>query len=322
MERYQWRAHIPSQHDVDNNVVTARKTVKDSITRSDLRQDISHHGDLMNRIATPVISTTWDLLRALNHARTLYGDGHIDVIVLCIDTTLLERGSIVPCNALRHELGLDQNWLFDTESLIWQRIPESAILTRLTFRKLRNSTFSAMFPACFTMPICNQKRGLAELRSELCSAVHDEASFNPRVLVQAILEDLGFCPHDLVCDQISMILYGWRLGYSGPKDPPFLDKNVLVDHKDFIRETQYRLYCTSVRNKIASQAKQLSEASLTDADTLEETVDRILSESLEKFERWEDQRAATQDRLFENGEYDEPSAHAFLKYCRMDNQTR
>jgi hypothetical protein len=188
---------------------------------------------------------------------------------------MLEMGSIVPCNALRYNLGLDQNWLFDTESLIWQRVPESAILASITFHKLRTSSFAAMFPACFVTPIGGHKRGLAEIRSELCSADHDGVSCNPHALVRVILQDLGLSADHIVCDQLAVILYGWKLGHSGPKNLSTLDEKILVGCKDFIEETQHRLYCASVLEKLARQTECLTDALNKDAVILENTVKKF-----------------------------------------------
>jgi hypothetical protein len=317
VKRYQWRAHIPSEHATNGNAVFARKILENDISRDELRQDIHNHGYSNNTIATPVISATWDLLRALNRARVMYEDGRTGVLILCIDTTMLEMGSIVPCNTLRYNLGLDQDWLFDTESPIWQRVPESAVLTSVTFHQLRTSSFAAMFPACFVTPTGGHKRGLAEIRSELCSADHDEVSCNPHTLVRVILEDLSLSADDIICDQFAVMLYGWKLGHSGPKTLPTLDEKILVGCKDFIKEIQHRLYCASVSKRLTRQTERLTDALNKDAIILEETVKKIQSENLDTFETWTARRTATQDRLLAEGKYDEPSVYAFLTYCRM-----
>lgn len=317
MKRYQWRAHIPTEHDTNCNAVLARKILENNISRDELRQDIHNHGYSSNTRATPVISATWDLRRALNRARCMYENGRTSVLILCIDTTMLEMGSIVPCNALRYNLGLDENELFKTESLIWQRVPESAILTSVTFYKLRTSSFAAMFPACFVTPIDGHKRGLAEIRSELCSADHDEVSCNPHALVRVILQDLGLPADDVICDQLAVILYGWKLGHSGPTALPTLDEKILVGCKDFIKEIQHRLYCFSVSKRLARETKCLIDALNKGAAILEETVKRIQSEKLDTFETWTARRLATQDKFLAEGRYDEPSVDAFLTHCRM-----
>jgi hypothetical protein len=317
VKRYQWRAHRPSEHDTNCNAVFARKIFKNGTSHDELRQDIHNHGYSSGTTATPVISATWDLLRALNRAREWYEDGCTGVLILCVDTAMLEMGSIVPCNALRYSLGLNQNWLFDTESLIWQRVPESAILASITFHKLRTSSFAAMFPACFVTPIGGHKRGLAEIRSELCSADHNGVSCNPHALVRVILQDLGLSADDIVCDQLVVILYGWKLGHSGPKDLSTLDEKILVGCKDFIKETQHRLYCASVLKRLTRQTECLTDALNKDAVILENTAKRIQSENLDTFETWTARRTATQDRLLAEGKYDEPSVQAFLTYCGL-----
>lgn len=125
---------------------------------------------------------------------------------------------------------------------------------------MRTSSFAAMFPACFATPIDGHKRGLAEIRSELCSADHDEVSCNPHALVRVILQDLGLPADDIICDQLAVILYGWKLGRSGPTALPTLDEKILVGCKDFIKEIQHRLYCFSVSKRLARETKCLTDA--------------------------------------------------------------
>jgi hypothetical protein len=81
VKRYQWRAHIPTEHDTNCNAVFARKILENNISRDELRQDIHNHGYSSNTRVTPVISATWDLLRALNRARCMYEDGRTDVLM-------------------------------------------------------------------------------------------------------------------------------------------------------------------------------------------------------------------------------------------------
>jgi hypothetical protein len=58
VKRYQWRAHIPSEHATNGNAVFARKILENDISRDELRQDIHNHGYSTETTATPVISAT------------------------------------------------------------------------------------------------------------------------------------------------------------------------------------------------------------------------------------------------------------------------
>lgn len=50
------------------------------------------------------------------------------IILLVIDPLKLAPGSSMDCNRLRRKLHVPENELFETEVLVWQRIPPCAIV--------------------------------------------------------------------------------------------------------------------------------------------------------------------------------------------------
>jgi len=102
----------------------------------DLRRWVCHQATLSNRSPTPFISISSDLLRAFNWASHLRLKGEDDVCIVVIDAWILGSANTVDCNSLRALVDCSKEYLFETEVLVYRRIPSNAIIARWSWDQI------------------------------------------------------------------------------------------------------------------------------------------------------------------------------------------
>jgi hypothetical protein len=188
---------------------------------------------------TPFISVTPDPLRALNRATELESDGYKNIEVILIDGWNLHKANVVHCNELRKVLKLEPDPLFETEYLVWKRIPSTAILRRWPWDTLR-STLGLCFPSLVNLSFpAPRKRPLAALRNQLCSG---DPGPSIETLVEILIDKLDLLPQNLTTKQIAMMMLGWTRCKSDTRYFKSLEKDLQDIIPEQIAELDYRLY--------------------------------------------------------------------------------
>jgi hypothetical protein len=168
-----------------------------------LGEHVENHGWKDRKVKTPFISITPDALRAFNVAACYADKGEVDVTVVVIDGWKLRDGTFEPCNELRLRLGLGENNLFGTETLVWGEIPHRAILFRWRWCDLEGSRLFDLFPLTrWNLPLGDLRRYLRE-------------GIQPRWFIQLVtvlVTGLRLSPSSLVTKQISVVMATWREG--------------------------------------------------------------------------------------------------------------
>lgn len=98
------------------------------LTIQQMRGYVNMHAALSNRVPTPFISATTDLVRALHIAFCTYRKC-TNVTILLICPWRLEPGSYMACNDLRVMCGLKPKSIYNTEVMIWGQVPSRLFST-------------------------------------------------------------------------------------------------------------------------------------------------------------------------------------------------
>lgn len=168
--------------------------------------------------------------------------------MILVDGWNLHKADVVRCNELREVLGLPTNHLFDTEYLVWKRIPCTAIIQRWSWDTIR-STLGLCFPALsnLTSP-APQKRSLVNLRDLLRS---DDPDIETLVII--LIDKLNLLPQNLTTKQIAMMMLGWTRCKSDTRLFNTLEADLEGIIPDKIAELDYRLYAKTCRWNIDHQ---------------------------------------------------------------------
>lgn len=151
--------------------------------------------------ASPLISTTPDLLRALNHGRELRNVGYQDVCLVMIDLWEMPKGACSKCNTIRRKLELTEDNVYKTEILIWQEIPPSAILSIASFEELSTGIFGQCFPTIFEPFTAVPELKLSDLRTKIAQTA-TKADLSPQALCHLLTEELCLEPYWLLTWQM------------------------------------------------------------------------------------------------------------------------
>lgn len=134
-------------HDVHSAGINSRDGFRSGLqefenSRSD-KITLGHHSNHLNRNPTPWISTTDEILRAIQRAIVLAGaNGIAGVHIAVIAVAICESNPPRKASKLRFDngLGYDDPW-HKREFLIQWEIPRSAIVSSLSFQILRDRGF-------------------------------------------------------------------------------------------------------------------------------------------------------------------------------------
>lgn len=147
--------------------------------------------------ASPFISATPDLLRALNHGQKLQNAGYEDVCLVMIDLWEMPKGACGKCNTIRDRLKLAENNVYKTEILIWQEIPPHAILSVASFEELSTGIFGQWFSTIFEPFTVVPELALPDLRTEIARTA-TRVDLSPQALCHLLTEELCLEPYWLL----------------------------------------------------------------------------------------------------------------------------
>jgi hypothetical protein len=177
----------------------------DSLGLRTFQNHVRRHAQFGNRIPTPFISVTDDLLRALSIAFRAYTDKE-DVAILLVDPWKLAAGNYLRCNSLRSKIGLGCKDVYNTEILIWVEIPLDSIICRWGRSYILNSELLDVLPSLRHL---SPNADLSSLRDTLRD---DTDSFSPGK-VTTTLVNLGMNPSSFQVKQVFLFLLGEVEGY-------------------------------------------------------------------------------------------------------------
>ncbi|KAF5573400.1 hypothetical protein FPANT_12397 [Fusarium pseudoanthophilum] len=177
----------------------------DSLTLRKLQNQVTRHAQRENRIPTPFISVTDDLLRALSIAFCIYADKE-DVTIFLVDPWKLASGSYLRCNSLRSKIGMGRKDIYNTEILIWGEIPLNSIICQWRRSHISNSGLLDVLPSLRHL---SPGANLNSLRDGLRG---DIDSFFPAKVVTTLV-NLGMDPSSFQIKQVFLFLLGAVEGY-------------------------------------------------------------------------------------------------------------
>ena len=229
-----------------------------------------------------------------------------------VDGWNLNRTDVVACNTIRYILGLPQNNLFDTEYLVWKRIPRHAIIQKWSWDTIRSS-LGKLFPALGNLTSLPppQKRALHELRFLLCSP--DDP--NIETLVSHLVSDLMLLPQNLTTKQVAMMILGWSRGMSETRVFDRLEANLRHLIPDKVKELDFRLYARTCQWNIYHQW-YFTEDLGQNLDHLIDQVRVARNFNLPAYEDWLSERNIAEERecaAMPGADLDEPSLLSILK---------
>jgi hypothetical protein len=165
-----------------------------TLTIQQMRGYVNMHAALSNRVPTPFISATIDLIRALHITFCTYREC-TKVTILLICPWRLEPGSYMACNDLRARCGLEPKSIYNTEVMIWGQVPSKAILYRWDREQICRSGLSDVFPCIADLKASMR---LQDLRTKL---EDDYPQFSAKKIASTLVY-LGMSPSELHIKQI------------------------------------------------------------------------------------------------------------------------
>jgi hypothetical protein len=222
-ERVAFRAQrclsVPQSH--PDRSIDARLMLQQGVDLDDLENYVRYHGFKVRMFveprtystdkdqellqASPFISATSDLLRALNHGRKLRNARYQDVCLVMIDLWEMPKGACGKCNTIRRKLKLSENNVYKTEILIWQEIPPNAILSIASFEELSTGIFGQCFSTVFKPFTLVPELKLPDLRIEIARTA-TKVDLSPQVLCYLLTEELRLGPCWLLTRQVGQAL--------------------------------------------------------------------------------------------------------------------
>ncbi|KAI1385643.1 uncharacterized protein F4822DRAFT_350269 [Hypoxylon trugodes] len=184
----------------------------ENLQRKDLKLHIINHSNCYSRQETPFISTTPDLMRALQLAlcEFQYHEPE-DVAIILICPWKLNPGSYMELNELCRQCGLQGEDKYKTETLIWGEIPERSILCRWTLSEIQTSGLFIVFPPLGTL---DPKLKTRDVRNYLKEEDADDfiSKFEAEQAAKALVK-LGMNPAHFQIKQVFLFLLGQKLSY-------------------------------------------------------------------------------------------------------------
>jgi hypothetical protein len=228
-----------------------------------------------------------------------------------IDGWGLNKANIFRCNELRGVLGIQQNNLFDTEYLIWGRIPCTAIIKRWPWDIIR-STLGSLFPALSDpiSPAHPPRRRLADLRYLLHPNDPDIGT-----LVKHLIDGLKLPPQNLTTKQFAMMILGWSQYISEPRSYNTLEADLARRFPDQIAELDYRLYAKTCRWNV-DQRQSFVQSFDGKLESLKHQLRIAIKFNLPTYEDWLAERNAAEERActqMQSAELDEQSLLSILR---------
>ncbi|KAK2005416.1 hypothetical protein LZ32DRAFT_673503, partial [Colletotrichum eremochloae] len=182
----------------------------EDLSISSMSTHIKNHAFLYNRIPTPFISATTDLLRALALLFCKQQEESAELIL--ISSSLLPYRSYAACNDVRCAAGLVQKCIYNTEVLIWEEIPNKSIIHRWSQKDILESGLMQALPSLTRIGL---KPRVAELRRLL----REDSQRLSAVSIAKALVRLGMDPERLWIKQIFVFLLGTANGHEVEKQP-------------------------------------------------------------------------------------------------------
>lgn len=192
------------------------------ISRQRMPQYLHHQADRFSRKPTPFISTTIGLLRAFNLAESRVCEGKQGVTILLIDPWKVGGGHYTEAIALHTTLWLIRDVKYETEVLVWGRVPSEAILARWTWKSLDESGIFKALPSLDKVSRC---RGVQDLRSKLQA---DRGQVSVSKVLRA-LHRLNMNPSSFHTKQVFEFLLGQASGYRVPRHLLEIEGILLVE---------------------------------------------------------------------------------------------
>lgn len=201
----------------------------------------------------------------------------------------MDPGNVVECNTLRRHLGLEEHNLFETECLVWRRIPSHAIIARWTWRQIRD-TLGELFPPLvkgkFTVRDGMHYRPLQELRDSLAALppvrIHG--------LVRVLTDEFDLARAEMFVKQLVLIMGGWRRGLSTVAHYPTLESEMNAAVPSAEEHLDYRLYAKSCEWRL-NRALELARGGVTQPlNQLKSDLAASRTWIPPPFEEWKDER--------------------------------
>jgi len=174
-----------------------------------IRRYVTAHAVLSNRVSIPFISTTIDFARALYIAFYTYKEC-TKVAILLICPWKLKPGSHIACKDLRARCGLEFKLIYNTEVLIWARVPSAAIVYQWDREQICRSGLFDVF-LCLAELITTMR--LKDLREKLET---DYPHFSSRKIAHALVY-LGMSPSEFRTKQVFLFFLGLAVRHTVEK---------------------------------------------------------------------------------------------------------
>jgi hypothetical protein len=239
--------------------------------------------------ATPFISVTPDPLRAFNRALRLRSAGEEDICIAVIDAWVLGAANAIG-NRLRRLVGEREEPLFQTEVLVWRRIPRPAIIACWSWKTI-DASLGCIFPPLVDLSSIppNGNRPLQTLRDSLEACTPKPTMSD---LARVLVDDLGLFHENLTTKQIALMMIGWSKGMSTVKC--FLN---------LPREAgAYRLYVRGCRWYASALILFLPEtADNRDLQSMKISLKMARNFNLPTFQGWSRERSEREQMAYEEG---------------------
>lgn len=217
---------------------------------------------------------------------------------MVIDAWVLGSANIIECNKLRRLIGEEEDNLFKTEVLVWQRVPSNAIIGRWPWKAIC-SGLGEMFPPLVDLSSI-PKDGTRQLQT-LRNSLKDLPS-KPKMLdlARVLVDDLGLFHMNMTTKQIAMMMIGWSQGiYSIDR---YRDLQAMLEQqmpKD-LDELDYRLYVRSCHWYKDALVSFLPKSADEDLESMKTGTRIARNFNLPTFEKWRRARAEMEGITYED----------------------
>jgi len=289
--------------------IKARKQMEYIQSKRDLRSAVGSHGNKVfsfllssseskklilksSRNPSPFISTTTDPLRAFNFAFHLYHESHDEVrdaCVVMIDTWALPRKSFVNCEDLRSDVDIcTETGVFQSETLVWQQIPQSAIMQIWSYTDLMAKRFGTLFSPIFSR-LLSSEGDLQSLRDRLRDVCAGTTS-RPQDIAHILVNELNMAPESIVSQQLGLVMHGWAHGIkttiSAEALKSHLNKPGRARFREELDQSLHLMYC---QTQLEAALAKVSSPILAEADPLQSTR-QIENFSVRSLTNWQFER--------------------------------
>jgi hypothetical protein len=226
----------------------------------------------------------------------LQSEGKRDICIAVIDAWVLGSANIIECNKLRKLIGEEENMLFKTEVLVWQRIPSNAIIGRWPWKAIC-SGLGEMFPPLLSSIPKGRKRSLQTLRDSL----KDVAS-KPKMLdlARVLVDDLGLFHMNMTTKQIAMMMIGWSKGISSVDRYRDLQAMLERQMSEDLDELDYRLYVRSCHWYKDALVSFMPKSADEDLESMKISTRIAMNFNLPTYKKWRRARAEMEEITYED----------------------